>query len=298
MKKLFGYGLLVLFLFGGTELFATEARDILLTINKRNDTILSELNKSKLTTCKYFIKKRKYGCSDKPRVKIYQGISKYYSKTTETGKRDQKGTAIILSPSSEYGIANLSFSYKENDKDDEAWVYFSALGKVRRIVSSKKDQDEPSNSSFFGSEFNMEDVENKSLIDYDYKIIKSEKYLKRDCWLIEGVPTPQRARKSHYSKFRIWVDKKNLITLKLLTYNRKGTPYKEFTYSKWKKFGDLWRSNRTIVKNLLTERMSILSTLEVSYNIAIPDEFLTQRTLTDRVFREKHIEKLRKRIKN
>ena len=48
--------------------------------------------------------------------------------------------------------------------------------------------------------------------------------------------------------------------------------------------------------NLVTNRLSNMAFLEMHTGIDVPDEFLTQRTLTDAAFRETELEKLRAQI--
>ena len=53
----------------------------------------------------------------------------------------------------------LQYDYENTDKESDQWMYLSALGKVKRIVSGN--DDEPKKGSFFGSEFGYEDFKHR-----------------------------------------------------------------------------------------------------------------------------------------
>ncbi len=59
----------------------------------------------------------------------------------------------------------------------------------------------------------------------------------------------------------------------------------------------VWVAKKMTMNNLVTNRVTHMSLYSVAFNIDIPGEFLTQRTLTDFAFRERELAKLRRHIK-
>ncbi len=227
-------------------------------------------------------------CIERPRVKVIESVQK----DTGPNKKDSKSVSIILEPASEKGVGMLSFDYDDPDRDTDNWLYLSALGKVKRMVSSSDDDDTES-SSFFGTEFAIEDMENQDIEDYTYKILKEGVYMKRPVWVIESIPTSKHARKTRYGKTISWIDKERYIALKVDLYDKHGRLKKRLTMRKIVKIDGVWVAKSMTMNNMKTKRVTKAALSTVAFNRPIPDNFLTQRTLTDFAFRERELMKLR-----
>ena len=245
---------------------------------------------SRLSTCKFAKKDKKISCIETPRVKLMESVSKQFGPY----KKDSKNISILLEPASERGIGMLSFSYDDNNKDSESWLYLSALGKVKRIASGSSDDQEP--TAIFGSEFSTEDMENGKTDEYQYKILQQGLYVGRQVWVIESQPKPARLSKTHYSKILIWVDKERLLPLKMQTYDKRGKLYKRLLFKNIVNVQGHWLARDVTILNLKTLRLSNMKTEKIVRNRQVSDEFLSQRTLTDFAFREKELAALREQV--
>ncbi len=286
--------LIVLLLMGGLSfpVFAQSAKEIVKEVDRvSRESFTSSVQKTKLSTCKYLIKKKRMRCSEKPRVKVIESIQKDTGKNNE----DSRAVSIILEPVSDRGIGMLSYDYDDPDRDADTWLYLSALGKVKRMISSSENSDE--SGSFFGTEFSIEDMESDKIEDYTYRILKEGTYIKRPVWIIESIPTAKRARKTRYGKAITWIDKERYISLKVNLYNRHGKLYKQLTMRKIERIDNVWVARRMMMNNLSTRRVTNMQTVSVAFDMEVHDEFLTQRTLTDFAFRERNLVKMRKYIK-
>lgn len=274
-----------------SSVFSMTAKEIMAKVDKvSTESSQSSIQKTTLSTCKFGKKNKKISCIEKPQVKVMEGVQK------DTGEnlKDSQSISIILKPIAEKGMAMLSYEYDDTNEETETWLYFSEENKVRKIVSGNSDDEDAKKQSVFGTEFTVEDMENPKLEDYTYKIMKETTYQKRPVWIIESIPTPERVRKSEYSKSYAWIDKERFIPLKMMTYNRRGVKYKIITMNDYQKINDVWVSKRMIVKNLLSNRLTEMKLSDVTFNIDVSDTFLTKRTLTDFAFRERELAKLRK----
>ena len=247
-------------------------------------------SRSQISTCKYGKKNKKISCIETPRIKLMESVSKQYGKN----KKDSKNVSILLQPASERGIGMLSFSYDDSSKDSESWLYLSALGKVKRLASGASDDQEP--TAIFGSEFSTEDMESGKTDEYSYKILQQGLYQGRQVWVIESMPSMARLRKTHYSKILIWVDQQRFIPLKIQSYDKRGKLYKRTSFRKIEKIKGLWLAREATIMNLKSQRLSNMSTQKIALSVEVSDEFLTQRTLTDFAFREKHLSRLRAQV--
>lgn len=264
--------------------YGESAREIMKRVDERDDGN-SMISRVTLKTFRYVKRGRKVVPAEKPRVKTMDTISKDYG---PKGK-DHKSVSVIIEPKSEKGIGFLQYDYDNPDKETDQWIYLSAMGKVKRIVSG--DDDEPKTGSFFGSELSYEDMESINIDEYKYRILGSEKYRKRDCWVIESKPLPKRARKSNYSKSLVWVDKERFIELKVVLFNRSGKKVKKIYFRKIVKIDGVLVATKVIANNIETRRLTNMTTSNVRINKRVEDSFLTLRTLTDKGFRQRNLKK-------
>jgi Outer membrane lipoprotein-sorting protein len=244
------------------------------------------LSVSRLSSCPFAIKDKKVLCTQDRRVKVLESVSIQLG----NDKKDSQGVSIVLAPAKEKGIGMLTYSY-DDERDTESWLYLSALGKVKRMVSGSDENQEP--VAFFGSEFTTEDMESGKTNEYDYQILQEGKYGNTEVWVIEAIPKPVRLRKTNYSKLRIWVDKSKHAPLKLHGYDKRGKLYKRTVFKGYRQINDLWTAKEVTVFNLRSKRLSTLTTEKQAFNVDIDPEFLTQRSLTDFAFREQKLSALR-----
>ena len=261
-------------------LYAEEARAIMQRVLDR-DNGASEVSRTKLATCRYVKKSQRLVCAEDPRVKVFESVRKDFP---VAGGKDSKSVMLIREPAGEQGIGFLQYDYEAQGRDSDQWMYLAALGKVKRIVSGS--DDEPQTGSFFGSEIGYEDMEARHLDDYTYKLLKTDTYRNRPCWVIAAKPTPEHARKSNYSRSIQWIDQERLLSLKILLYDRKGQPAKQIVSTSVEQIGGIWIARRMHVNNVQTRRQTTMALESVALNVKVAAEFLTQRTLTDSAFRE------------
>lgn len=251
----------------------------------------SAFNRMQLSTCKFGVKDSRITCAERARVKALESVGKNYG----LNLKDTKSITIVLEPAAERGIGMLSYAYDESARDNETWLYLSALGRVKRIASGSSDDDtEP--AAVFGSEFTTEDTETGKLEEYEITVLEETSESGRDVWKIEMIPNEERARKSRYSKTISYIDKDRYVALRTEMYDQYDKEVKRLLASRVELINDIWMARSLTMMNLVTNRLSNMAILEINTGIAVDDEFLTQRTLTDVAFRETELEKLRAQI--
>jgi hypothetical protein len=269
-----------------------SARDIM---QKMDDTRLasseSSFNRMQLTTCKYGVKNGKLKCVEKPRVKLLESAQINLG----DNNKDTKSIAIVLQPASEKGIGMLSWTYDDSTRDNETWLYLSALGKVKRIAAGADEDSEP--TSLFGSEITTEDMETGKLDDYIYSIVDQGEYKGRPVYVIEAVATPERQRKTRYSKSQTWVDAERFLALKVQLYDKQGNLTKRMQVGKIEKIDGIWVTRSLTMFNLVAQRLTNMKLDGITFGVDIDEAFLSQRALTDTAFREANLNQLRAQAK-
>ena len=251
----------------------------------------SSFNRMQLSSCKFGVTDGRITCAERPRVKSLESVAKNYGPEL----MDTKSVTITIEPAAERGVGMLSFAYDETGRDNETWLYLSALGRVKRIASGDSDEEtEP--ASLFGSEFTTEDTETGKLEEYTINILEETTTAGRDVWKIEMIPNEERARKTRYSRQVHYIDKERYVGLRSEMYDQYGKEVKRLMASRVELVNDIWMARSLTMMNLVTNRLSNMAFVEIYTDLDIQDEFLTQRTLTDAAYREPELENLRAQL--
>ena len=181
---------------------------------------------------------------------------------------DSKMITFFESPALVKGTGFLSWSYEDEEKDDDQWIFLPKLKRERRIAASGKDK------YFMGSDFTYDDMGERKVEEDSHKLIKSELYNDVDCYVVESVPK----KKGMYSKRLTWVEKKNWLIQKVDYYDRKGRLLKTLNMQ-WQKVKGLWTWKRGEMRNHLTKHATLINVTDVRINSGLKDRAFTARTL-------------------
>jgi hypothetical protein len=248
--------------------------------------------KFKLSTCKYTIEQAQMRCSEKPRARVVENVLKSYGKDIRT-------VAILSEPISDRGIGMLGWQYWDKNKVNDYWIYLPALNKVKRVVSTKDSKD---SGSYFGSEFYIEDLEGPRLDDYTYKILGEENitilevgkgYVETPAYVLEWMPTAQKNDATNYGKLVMWIDKKRFILLKGEYYDHDQVLQKRRTIKNLELVDGRWTPRQVTMDNLPDRRVTLMDRQGLAIGMTVDEEYFTQRTLTDEVFRERYLSRFR-----
>ena len=251
----------------------------------------SAFNRMRLSTCQYGVSEGRITCAEQPRVKELESVGKNYGPQL----RDTRGITIVLEPADERGIGMLSYTYDDPQQDNETWLYLSALGRVKRIASGNSDDDtEP--ASLFGSEFTTEDTDTGKLDEYEYRLLGEGEESGRAVWIVEAIPNASRARKTRYARTVSYVDQERFVALRADMYDRYDNEVKRLMASRVEQVNGVWLARSITMMNLVTNRLSNMAFTEINTGVAVADDFLTQRTLTDVAFREAGLQRLRAQV--
>ena len=248
----------------------------------------SAFNRLQLSSCRFGIKDSRITCAERPRIKSLESVGKNYGPDGQ----DSRSVTIVLEPAAERGVGMLTYAYDDSERENETWLYLSALGRVKRIASSNSDDDsEP--ASLFGSEFTTEDTDTGKLEEYSISILEEASVDGREVWKIQLIPNQERARKSRYSRSIQYVDKERYVVLRADMFDQYNNEIKRMLARRIELVNDVWMARSVTMMNLVTNRMSNMAFLEIHPGVEVEDEFLTTRTLTDVAFRESKLEDLR-----
>jgi len=295
MKRLLSWAVPLLLLVStgiGAQANSLTGRDILERVEDNQRAISdSVFNRIQLSSCRFGLQNNQITCAERPRVKALESVGI----NTGPNGRDTQTISIILEPAAERGIGMLSYSYDDPQRDNETWLYLSALGQVKRIASGNSDEDsEP--ASIFGSEFTTEDQDTGKLDDYQIRILEESTEAGRPVWKIETIPNADRARKTRYARTVQYVDTERFVVLRADMYDRQDREIKRLMASRIEQIDGTWTARSLTMMNLVANRLSNMAILEIHTGIQIPENFLTPRSLTDVAFREAELRRIRAQV--
>ena len=182
---------------------------------------------------------------------------------------DDKQIMWFLKPANVQGSSFLRLSYE--DRDDDMWLYLPAFGKVRRIASHAK------KGNFMGSDFTFEDMGERKLKDYTYKLLKEEPFEDKACWVVESIPG--EGVNTDYSKIVSWVWKEDYFSLKEEFYDKKGELKKVKTVQ-LTKLKNYWVPKTMTMKNIKTERRTELLFEKMEVDTGVEESIFSTSYLT------------------
>ncbi len=251
----------------------------------------SAFNRMQLSTCRFGVGGNRITCAERPRVKALESVSKNYGPEG----LDSRSVTIVLEPADERGIGLLSYVYDEAERQNESWIYLSALGRVKRIASGNSDEESEA-ASLFGSEFTTEDTSVSKLDQYEINLLEESAMGGREVWVIEMIPNARRARETRYGRTVNYIDKERFVNLRADLYDHHGGAIKRMQASQVEMIDGFWMARSVTMMNLVTNRLSNMAILEIYTGVDVDDEILSQRTLTDAAFRESRLQSIRAQV--
>ena len=198
-----------------------------------------------------------------------KGREKTLELKTKSKDNNKRQMIWFLSPPDDRGMSFLKI--ENEDKDDLMKMWFPGFKKLRRISSSKK------SDSFMGSDLSFEDLTNRNLNDYKYKLISANElceYKNEEipCFALESIPNI----KSGYSKHITWAIKlnKTYLAIKEHSFDNESNLLKIKTIEFIEKITDTsnyYIMNKLNVENIQKNTSTSLIVNNIEINLDVKD---------------------------
>jgi len=193
-------------------------------------------------------------------------------KLLSKSKDDSKKQMIwFIEPKDDYGISFLKI--EKDNEDDFMNMWLPGFNKFRRISSQKK------SDSFMGSDLSFEDMTNRELDEYTYKILKLDvpciKEESNSCYLLESIPTDSD---SEYSKHITWVEKDSYLSLREESYDKDGNLLKN-KLIKYSYIDIYYIMNELFVENIQKTHSTLLTINNIKINLGFSDDIFHTKTI-------------------
>lgn len=206
---------------------------------------------------------------------IDKNNNKKIRKIENFSKESQKGRNSFihfLEPSDVKGTKFLTIGHR--DGDDEQRLYLPALGKIRRISSSKK------GGSFMGSDLNYFDMEDHEFEDFSYKYVREESYEGMSCDVIEQISNDPN---SPYSRQLVWISRKDNFAYKIECYAPEDSKklLKIIVMKDVKNINGVLIPTKMVVDNKKKGSKTLLQQSNIKLNIGLKDSIFSIKNLTN-----------------
>lgn len=191
---------------------------------------------------------------------------------SKEGKSGRNSFIHFLEPSDVKGTKFLTIGHR--DGDDEQRLYLPALGKVRRISSSKK------GGSFMGSDLNYFDMEDHEFEDFSYKYVREEIYEGMTCDVIEQVSKDPNAP---YSRQLVWISRTDNFAYKIECYEQSDSTKlsKIIVMKDVKNINGVLIPTKLVVDNKKKGSKTLLQQSNIQLNTGLNDSIFSIKNLTN-----------------
>ncbi len=190
---------------------------------------------------------------------------------------DEQSILFFLTPADVEDTGFLTYDYKDPARDDDQWLYLPALSRTKRIASADK------SGSFMGSDFSYADMTERPLDHYRYTLMKELEIEGHPVWQIEAVPiTEQEQEETGYTKSVLFVRKDNFVTIRSVSWVKKGSRLKYFEVKKLEQIDGIWvatEMHMSTRKGEETLHRTQLSAKNTRFGQKQSEEFFTVRQL-------------------
>jgi len=179
-----------------------------------------------------------------------------------------KAVLRFISPAEVKGVALLVHSHP--DRASDQWMWRPAIERDQRIALQDR------STRFFGTDFSYEDLEERDVNQYDFKLLGEETFDGAACWKVEATPHEKKA--SQYTKSVLWVTKDHYVYTKAESYNKAGVA-RVIHYSDIQNIQGIWTARTLEVQDMKTKSRTVMKLEKLQYNMPLKDEDFTIQAL-------------------
>jgi Outer membrane lipoprotein-sorting protein len=178
---------------------------------------------------------------------------------------NSKSELRFIAPPDVKGVALLVINYP--DRASDQWMWIPAEARDRRIALQDR------SSRFFGTDFSFEDLEERDIDQYDFKLLGDEKLEDAACWKIES--RPKESKTSQYTSSLLWVRKDRYFLVRTDNFI-KNRLVRQITYSDVESIGGIWTALSVGVADFTRNSRTVLSLEKVKYNLPMKSSDFTR----------------------
>jgi len=181
---------------------------------------------------------------------------------------DSKSVLRFIDPPEVKGVALLVHNHK--DRSSDQWMWTPELQRDRRIALQDR------STRFFGTDFSFEDLEERDVDQFDFKLLGEEKLEGEDCWKLES--RPRQTKTSQYTHSYVWV-RKDLFLFMMVEGYKGGELMRRIAYRDYQNVKGLWTAKTMEVFDNKRNSRTTMKLEKLDYNLPMKDGDFTLQAL-------------------
>jgi hypothetical protein len=209
----------------------------------------------------------------------YEGVLEVISSNNKVTKKswqyvrigsygNSKAIIRFTAPAEVKGVALLVVNHA--DRSSDQWMWTPSIGRDRRIALQDR------STRFFGTDFSFEDLEERDVDQFDYKLEGEESIDGAPCWRIESRPRPGKV--SQYAFSRLWIRKADYVPAAYDNY-AKDQVARRLRQSQIENVQGIWTARLLEMTDLRRNSLTILRIEKLEYNAPMKDDDFTVQAL-------------------
>jgi len=182
----------------------------------------------------------------------------------------EKKIMFFLKPADVKNTSFMNWSYTDETKNDDQWIFLPALKKVKRISSDS------SGDYFMGSDFTYDDLGDRKVGDDTHTVLRTEMLEGLECYVVESVTKDEDYM---YYKTVTWVVKDRWYGLKKEFYDEDEDFLKTLTLLNVEQINGFWIITGTEMKNDQKNHMTRMEFKGVKVDAGISDSKFSERMM-------------------
>ncbi len=183
----------------------------------------------------------------------------------------EKSIMFFQSPADVKNTSFMSWTYDDESKSDDQWIYLPALKKTKRISSDSK------SDYFMGSDFTYDDLGDRKLDDDTHELLDVETIDGVDYYVVESTPKDEDYM---YSKTKTWIRKDHFIGLKKEFYDEDEELLKILKIKKFEEISGFLVITNSEMENVQKNHRTSMELSDVEINTNIPASKFSERMMT------------------
>lgn len=185
-------------------------------------------------------------------------------------EKTEKKIMFFLSPADVRNTSFMNWSYAQQGKEDDQWIYLPALKKVKRISSEGK------SDYFMGSDFTYDDLGDRRPDEDSHTLLREEMFQGESCYVVES---KSKDKDYLYSRTVTWVIKDKWIGLKKDFYDDNNKHLKTLRVMEYKQINGLWMILHSEMENVQKKHKTTMKLENLKLNQGIKDSQFGERMM-------------------
>jgi outer membrane lipoprotein-sorting protein len=181
---------------------------------------------------------------------------------------NSKAILRFVAPAEVKGVALLVVNHPERSSDQ--WMWTPALQRERRIALQDR------STRFFGTDFSFEDLEERDINQYEYRLVGNETIDGVACWRLES--KPRQGKVSQYAKADIWVSKDTYAVMRIDSWIKTDVA-RRLVYSDFEQVQGIWTARLLEMTDLRRKSRTVLRLDKLQYNVPLEEGNFTLQAL-------------------